>query len=505
MSESGPATFPKQQTNSLLAVLGRLAATLAMVGLSTAVGVQMAIWGTSAVDLLYLPAVLAAATIFGLPQGFFAALASALAYNFFFTVPVHTFRISRPSDLVTVAILFLVALVTSHLAAEMRRQSRAANLHAARNATIARLARSLLSCSTRDEIGSVACHELAALFASNAVLVCGTPEPIVISAEPETVLLSPLDLAASDRVLKSGEPSASQASEWVFHPVRSRLTVVAALGLARDNGSASVGEERLALLSSLLDQVALALERERLESEMRLVTELRERDRLRDALLSSVGHDLRTPLTTIIAAASELRRSGQEPALVETVVGEAAKLERYITNLLDMARLDAGAVRLKNEAVDLVDAVSAALRDLHKALAGHPIEVSFPESLPLVTTDPYLLHHCLINLLDNAARHSGSTAGIYVIAKEEAGDVLLAVEDEGGGMLNDSFAPFDTFSHFRGSDQAGGAGLGLAIVKGFSAAMGIDATARRRDPIGAAFVLRFPAHMTLSAREPDAE
>lgn len=501
------ASFASPPPFSLGAVAGPFIIALAMVGVSTVLGLQMASrWGTSAVDLLYLPAVLAAAARFGLQPGFVAALSSALAYNFFFTEPIHTFRISRPSDLVTVAILFLVAIVTSQLAARMRGQARAADAHAARNATIAGLARRLLSCSSREEIGAVACHELAILFDCNAVLVSGRPEPVVIAAEPDTAPLTPSDIAAAAWVLESGEPAGRGAgsvdpAEWLFHPVTSRLAIVAAMGLARDDGTSTVSGEHLPLLTNLLDQVALALERERLESEMRGVAALRERDRLRDALLSSVGHDLRTPLTAIIAATGELRRGDADAALVGTVASEAAKLERYITNLLDMARIDAGAIRLKTEAVDLVDAVSAALRDLHHTLDGHPVDVVFAKDLPLVRTDPHLLHHCLINLLDNAARHSGSAAPIRVVAREEDGDVVLTIEDEGPGLAGSNGTPFDDFVRFQGSDQTGGTGLGLAIVKAFSEALGIEPTANQRVPYGAAFSLRFPNRMTISGCE----
>jgi len=504
-SESASLSVPSQFSG--IATAGPFLATLAMVGLSTGFGLQVAPrWGTAAVDLLYLPAVLAAAAGFGLAQGFVAALSSALAYNFFFTDPIHTFRISRPGDLVTVAILFLVALVTSQLAAKMRDKARAADAHAARNATIAGVARRLLSCSSREEIGAVACHELAVLFECNAVLVSGRPDPVVIAAEPVSAPLTPSDFVAAAWVLESGEPAGGGAgsvapAEWLFHPVRSRLAVVAAMGLARDDATSPVSDKHLPLLSNLLDQVALALERERLETEMRDVAERRERDRLRDALLSSVGHDLRTPLTAIIAAAGELRRGDADDALVATVAGEAAKLERYITNLLDMARIDAGAIRLRMEAVDIIDAVSAALRDLQKALDGHPINLTVPDGLPLVRTDPHLLHHCLINLLDNAGRHSGAGAAIHVIAREQAGDLLLSIEDEGTNLGDRLDTPFETFAHLRGSDTSGGTGLGLAIVEGFSAALGIKASAHRRYPTGSAFVLRFPAQLTLSGRE----
>src|SRR5205807_4053607 len=149
---------------------------------------------------------------------------------------------------------------------------------------------------------------------------------------------------------------------------------------------------------NLFDQVALALVRARAEAENREVAGLRERDRLRSALLSSVGHDLRTPLTGIIGAAAELRRDGgEDPALLATVECEAGKLERYISNLLDMARIEAGAVKLKTEPVDLVDAVAAALKDVRPALGERPVAVDVPDDLPLVRADAQLLHHCLIN------------------------------------------------------------------------------------------------------------
>lgn len=509
MNDLRSATLVLAPASSPGAAVVPFLATLAMVGVSTALGHQMArLWGTSAVDLLYLPAVLAAAVLFGLRAGFIAALGSALAYNFFFTEPIHTFRINRPGDLVTVAILFLVATVTSQLAAQMHIQARAAEAHAARNSTIAGFARRLLSCSSKDEIGEVACRELASLFDCNAVLVAGRPEPAVIAAAASAAPLTPSDIAAAAWVLESGEAAgrgapSTAAVEWLFLPVQSRLAIVAAIGLARDDGGPPVANDRMPLLVNLLDQVALALERTRLESEMRGIEALRERDRLRDALLSSVGHDLRTPLTAIIAAASELRLGDAEPELVGTVASEAAKLERYITNLLDMARIDAGAIRLRIEAVDLVDAVSAALRDLHHTLAGHRVEVSIPDNLPLVTTDPHLLHHCLINLLDNAARHAGPSAPIHVIAQETSGDVILSIEDEGVGLGPGDTSPFDSFARFEDSDQTGGTGLGLAIVKAFSEALRIEATARRREPCGAAFALRFPRHATLSGAKVD--
>jgi two-component system sensor histidine kinase KdpD len=278
--------------------------------------------------------------------------------------------------------------------------------------------------------------------------------------------------------------------------------VIAAAGLARDDGVPPVAEEQIPLLDNLLDQLALALERARADSDRREVGSLRERDRLRSALLSSVGHDLRTPLTAIIGAAAELRRArANDPELLATIESEAGKLERYISNLLDMARIEAGAVKLKTECVDLVDAVAAALKDLRQGLASREVGVDLPADLPLVRADPQLLHHCLINLIDNAARYSGADGPIWIAANAVRGDVKLTIEDRGPGLPVDRERALDVFTRLEGSDRRGGAGLGLAIVKGFAEAMGASVTAgNRKDGQGAAFSLCFPKALVVSER-----
>jgi two-component system sensor histidine kinase KdpD len=481
------------------------AETLAMVAASTGLGLLIApLWGNSPIDLLYLLPVLAAASLYGLRPGLFAAVASALAYNFFFTEPVHSLAVHSPADIVTMLMLFAVALVVSKLASAMRAQARIAAANAARIATIAGFAGRLLSCPTPAAIGAVTCGELAKLFDANAALV--TSEGIAAS-EPADATLTPADTAAAAWVLEQGLIAGRGAprldpAEWLFFPVKAGPRVLAAFGLARGDGTPPVPEERIALLESLLDQAALALERAALEGEMRDVAALRERDRLRGALLSSVGHDLRTPLTAIIAAAAELRRRMPgEAELVATLEAESATLERYIVNLLDMARIEAGAIRLRTEPVDLVDAVAAASRDLARALAGHAVSVGIPPDLPLVRADPHLLHHILINILDNAARHSGPTSPILISAGEDEGGLFLSVRDEGPGLPG-SGVDFGRFARISGNDRTGGAGLGLAIVKGFADAMGIAVDAAdRSDGKGALFTLRFPEALLLSGRK----
>ena len=499
-------------TPSIATGIQAYAGAIVMVALSTLIGLWIAPrWGTAAIDMIYLPAVLAAAALWGIGPGVVAGIAAALAYNFFFTAPIHTFRIDRVTDVVTVVVLLIVALVTSKLAAGIREQAQIAAAHAQRNATIAGFAGRLLSSSSETEVAETACRELHRLFHCNAIIASGLPQPDVLAVYPAGNRLTPSDIAAAALTLESGESAGRgtarlQPAEWVFHPVRTASGVIAAAGLARDDGYPPAEEDQLPLLANLLDQLALALERARGDADRREVGALRERDRLRSALLSSVGHDLRTPLTAIIGAAAELRRAeSSEPQLLATIESEAGKLERYISNLLDMARIESGAVKLKTECVDLVDAVSAALRDLRPGLGGREVDVDLATDLPLVRADPQLLHHCLINLVDNASRYSGANGAIRIAAAASKGEVKLTVEDQGPGLPVERERSLDAFIRIEGSDRKGGAGLGLAIVKAFAEAMGAKVTAANREGgQGASFTLRFPKSLVVRNEPVDA-
>lgn len=242
------------------------------------------------------------------------------------------------------AVLFAVALVTSSLASSLREQTQLAAVHASRNATIAGFAGRLLSCSDMDEIFRTTVHELARLFDCHAALVVGQDAPHAVASAPHNVRLSPADLAAAALSMATGEPAgrglrrAATIADWQFHPLRSTGVVVSTVGLAREDGAPPVGEGKLALLENLLDQTTLAVARAQAEQEARDLAALRERDALRDALLSSIGQDVKPSLNAIGASVRALRRSGMaERAAVSAIAAETVKLERYIDNLVDIA------------------------------------------------------------------------------------------------------------------------------------------------------------------------
>ena len=216
-------------------------------------------------------------------------------------------------------------------------------------------------------------------------------------------------------------------------------------------------------------------------------------------MLSSIGHDLRTPLTAIIAAAAELRQHGDPgSALVATVSAEAAKLERYISNLLDMARIESGAVKLKLEPVDLVDAVSAALRDLKTNLLGHAIDVSLADDLPLVRADPDLLHHCLINLLDNAGRHSTPNSPIHIRARSTKATWRCRSRTKGQACPTRKRRSTPSWRSAAPTRKAA-PGSAWPSSRASRPRWGLPRSGHWCERPGAAFILRFPEQLTLSA------
>ncbi|HEX8555168.1 MAG TPA: sensor histidine kinase KdpD [Sphingomonas sp.] len=452
------------------------------------------------VALLYLLPVMAAANLFGLRTGLFAGVLSSLAYNFFFIPPTGTLTIRDPENVVSFFVLLGIAAATSQLASRVRAQADLAAASARANATLAGFLRQLTTLGDRDEIAKSMVGEIARLFDLRALLLDRDgPGLTILATSHSGDRLETMEMAAAQWAFDTGKPAGRgsgtlASSDWYFQPLNSGDRTLAVLGLTRDDGGDPVRSDQWPLLMSLVDQASLALERMRLQDDMRDVDRLRERDRLRTALLSSVSHDLRTPLTSVMAAAAELRQ-GCTPELIDTIEGEAARLNRFVANLLDMARVEAGALRLAIEPVDLTDAVGGAVHDTRRSLEGHSIQLEVSPDLPLVRVDAQLFHHCLLNLLDNAGRYGTPGTPITIRGDRRPGVLELSVLDEGPGIpFGREGEVFETFRRLEGSDRAvGGTGLGLAIVKGFAEAMGLAvAAANRIDRDGACFSLIFP-------------
>ncbi|MEH3120678.1 MAG: sensor histidine kinase KdpD [Sphingomonas phyllosphaerae] len=464
------------------------------------------------VALLYLLPVMAAASIFGLRTGLFAGIASSLAYNFFFLPPTGTLTINNPENVVSVLVLLGIAVATSQLTARVRAQADIAAASARTNAILAGFLRQIAGINDLDVAAQMICDDVARLLDVQVVLLARSsgPDLEILAASDPAYRLDVMDHAAAGWAFDTGSSAGKgsgtlTASEWLFQPMKAGETVLGVIGVASDRAGNPVRADQLPLLSSLIDQASLVLERLRLQTEMRDVETVRTRDRLRAALLSSVSHDLRTPLTAVIAAAAQLRH-GATPELIGTIESEAQRLNRFVANLLDMARVEAGALKLDVEATDLSDAVTEAAHDVRRALEGHEVRLDVPPDLPLVRVDAQLLHHCLLNLLDNAGRYGEPGTDIVIEGRHRYGELRLAVLDHGPGLPPGRESEvFETFRRLEGSDRAiGGTGLGLAIVKAFAEAMGmIVEAANRPDGKGAAFTLVFPAPLMVRDLAPE--
>ena len=457
------------------------------------------------VGMLYLVPVMAAASLYNLRTGLAAGIASALAYNFFFIPPTGTLTIGDPSNLVSVVVLLGVAVLTSQLASRVRNQADLAASSARTNAAQAGFLRMLTAEGDRDEVQQLICRELCRTFDVRTVLLeAGTGGLVVQASSDPGVRVETMEMAAAQWVLDTGQPAGRgsgtlTASDWLFYPLMAGDRVLAVVGFAKDDGTAPFRSDQLPQLMGQLDQAALTLERLRLEAEMRDVEAVRVRDRLRGALLSSVSHDLRTPLTSVLAAVAELRREVR-PELIDTIESEANRLNRFVANLLDMVRVEAGALKLNRETIDLTDAVAAAAHDARRVLDGRRIDLQVPPSLPLVQVDPQLFHHCLLNLLDNAGRYGAPVTPIIIRGERRPDELVLSVLDEGPGLPPGREAEvFETFRRLEGSDRSSsGTGLGLAIVKGFAEAMGLWVeAANRTDVQGARFTIHVPEDLVV--------
>jgi two-component system sensor histidine kinase KdpD len=481
----------------------RWALAPALVALTVPMGLGLQPWvGYGAIDLLFLVPVVLSASLLGLSGGLLATLCSALAYNFFFLPPIHTFTIADARNVITVFLLAAVAVVVSELAGRLKARATIGSRQARENAAIAAFGQRLATLSTEAETARAIVDELFGLLGVNSVLLLREGKGLKIAAAtPADARLDSIDGASAEWTLDRGTPAGAftdtlAASEWQFHPLKTSLGVLAALGVANPAGGHPVPSDRSLLFTTLVGQSALAWERIRLEADARTVGELRSRDELRSTLLASIGHDLRTPLTAVVGAVDALRAEAVQSPQLDLLHRETRRLARFFADLIDMTRVEANAIAPRIEPVDLTDAVTAALADMEADLADHQVHQDVPTDLPLVRTDARLLNHMLINLLSNAAAYTPAGTQIRLSAVLEGEDLVLAVEDEGPG-LPDGFADrlFDRFQRGDVSDRTGGTGLGLAIVKGFGDALGIVPAAANRPAGGARFTLRIPASL----------
>jgi two-component system, OmpR family, sensor histidine kinase KdpD len=481
----------------------------AAMAIAGAVGVALLLWpwiGLENVGLVFLTAIVGIAVQFGLWQSLFATVVSSLCYNFLFTAPYYTFAIAEPKDVMAVLFFTIIAVIVSNVAARARTEANAAMARVRTTELLYSFSRKLVGVGTLDDVLWATAYQTALMLNMRVVLLLPENGSIAVKAGyPPEDRLDERDLAAAQWAWLHNEPAGRGVdtlpdARRLFLPMRTGRAAIGVVGVDRELGPLLMPAERR-LLDALIDQSALAIERVYLVADADRVKRSMETERLRSALLTSISHDLRTPLAAVLGASEALRdlserlSNDQKADLLATIIDESERLNRFIANLLDMTKLESGAIAPNAAMQDLHEVIGSVLRRADKLLAQHRVELDLASDLPMLKLDAVLFEQVLFNLLDNAAKYAPAGTVIGIRSRREDGAVSLQIVDEGAGIPSiDLEHIFDKFFRTRKGDQVrAGTGLGLAISRGFVEAMhGTISAANRSDRSGAVFTVRLP-------------
>lgn len=470
---------------SLIPIVNRLSATMALLGMVLAAACSRGAWTAIAV-----------------------ALAGAGAVDFFYFHPPYRFGIGSFEDLVTLAALLTTATVTSTLVARVRaeaashaRQSALAHARARDLQALYRVSQLAAAARTPDGLVEQVGPELSRLLGLSVTCVVPEADLTSLSAPDRHAVARCLGdgLPAGSGIDPQAQPARAPGVGVSCLPVRSSHRTVAALVVTVPPGADPPNPESIHLWQTMADQIGVAFERARLDSELAEARVFADTQRFRDALLSSVAHDLRSPLSAIIGAASSLLDhdtaldAERRQEMVRTIHQSGQRLSRYIRNLLDISTVEFGMVSPQREWQDLADIIGTAVREMGPVLGRRRLKIDVAPGLPLLLVDFVLIERVFINVLENAVRFSPVDGMIAIAVRSESGVILAEVFNQGPLVPANQLERL--FDRFRRLDEPrqGGLGLGLSICRGFMAVHGGTITAHRDVARGGmVFHLSFP-------------
>ena len=479
-------------------------AAAALVGVTTAIAsAGRAILELPDIAMLYLLAIMAVALRYGRGPSTLASALSVAAYDFFFIPPFYTFSVDDLRHLLTFAMMFLVGLVVSTLVLRIRRQERGAIAREARTASLYALSRDLGRARDDSEAAFALARHVADVFAcESAVLLPGSDGQLAVKEQAGEAQLVAQDWGVARWAFEHEEAAGVgtdtlPGSRVHCAPLRSGPRVLGVLVLVAPVEAGWTLADR-DHLDAFARQGALAIERAQLVEESKVAALRAQTEEMRSSLLSAVSHDLRTPLGSITGAASALRDAAtvadpeRRAELIDTLCEESERLEKLVANLLEMTRLESGTVEIRREWVPLEELVGAALVRLERTLGGRSIRTELDEEMPFVALDPVLAEQLLVNLLENAAKHTPPGSPIEVHARVRDAHLEIEVLDRGPGIpIGAESRIFEKF-YRAAPTYIPGAGLGLAICRAIAQVHGGSITAENRAGGGACFRATLP-------------
>jgi two-component system sensor histidine kinase KdpD len=443
--------------------------------------------------MVYLLGVAFVATRYGRRPSALAAVLSVAAFDFFFVPPHLTFAVSDTQYLVTFAVMLVVGLLISTLAARVRAQAEAARGREERTRILYAMSRDLAAAKTVEEVTRAASRHVSDVLQGPSEILMPGPDGR-LAPPPEGPLGVPREGAVAQWALDHGRMAGLgtdtlPGASGLYLPLPGSQSAAGVLGVRPHESLLPLTPDQVDLVDALARQAGSGLERVRLGQE-------RETERLRNTLLSSVSHDLRTPLAVITGAASALLQPtpldpGVQRGLKEAIYDEADRLSRLVTNLLDMTRLESGVLRLDTDWQSLEELVGSALARLERSRKGRAVKVAIPADLPLVAVDGVLLEQVFVNLLDNAFKYADAGSQVRIAAGVSGREVTVEVADEGPGLPPGAEERvFEKF--YRAGSGEKGFGLGLPICRAIVEAHGGRILAANRAPRGAAFRFTLP-------------
>lgn len=477
---SSPVSLPAATDWRTTPRVSSLLAATVMVAIAAGIGMLLrADLSPASIPLLLLLAVLVASLRFGFWTGIYASVVAFLVENFFFIEPHFTFHVTHPADWLSLAVLLVAGATTGLLVGRLSEEAEAARIRAFVLEVTGQCASDLADIAAEPAALQVLVRHLARLDGGAAIVLVARDTRLVVTAsQPPDLVLDPMDAAAAERCLRRSEATEPAAPGWMGGRFAFRmLRGVGIVGHTLAEKGGAGGQQIAAARTIVIEQATLALDRLRLTRDAAEARQSAERESLRSALLSSLSHDLKTPLATILGGVTALRELGEampEQARIDTlqaVEEEAGRLTRYVADLLHMTRLKAG-IELRSDWIDPADVARAAITRARRAWPDRSLILEVQPGLPIVKSDAVLLEQALFNLIDNACKFSSEPHPVTVFIAAEETALMITVRDRGPGIHPaDQARVFEAF--FRGDGRGqGGAGLGLAIVRGIVQALG---------------------------------